>query len=212
MNTLLKYVKNNRRLLGCGNGILIGNMFITAGHCVTNDLFGFKHEDSKYSLNNRDALVYEVMEEGKETAEGYDIAVFKISEIDSPVCLSDDVPEKGKEYTSISYGMCRDNSDEISQGIDIWSQAKRQYILEHSPDNSYEVITGKATVIDTEGNFFICKMEKPLKEGTSGSPLFDSNGKVVGILTHGSFELATCVFISSKAILRKISEANLRND
>ena len=101
-----------------GVGFFIGNTFITAGHVI---------EDAKnpYIVVNdkRIALVEPVLIKNDDSSEGYDIAVFRIPDVDSPLILNNVEPEKGDKLTCyywMGYGkdfiQCRATVKEEKEG------------------------------------------------------------------------------------------------
>lgn len=169
-----------------GSGVLVGNLFITAGHVICDA------QDPHVKLNG---VIYnldssrEVLFRNDKDENGYDLAVYRIPEVCSDLKLMPEFPRSGTRIGSISYRMS-------SQG--------------------YDKVECTATVGEIVcGNYFTANTSIKLKKGTSGSPVF-FNGKVVGIMNGGNNDgydhpvnpdlpLNFCFFLSSKAILELIN-------
>ena len=74
-----------------GCGVMVGDMFITAGHVIS------KCENPRIRWNGkRIALINPIVFHNDENdSDGYDIAVYSVPNANSPLVLSDVVPEKG---------------------------------------------------------------------------------------------------------------------
>ena len=59
-----------------------------------------------------------------------------------------------------------------------------------------------------QGNFFACESEGFLKVGNSGSPLFDDNDNVVGILHGGNPDTNMVIFQYADIITRLIEDSS----
>lgn len=116
-------------------------------------------------------------------SDSYDIAVYSIPKANSPLVLSDIVPEKGDVLKSCS-----------------WRMLGEEYVECNAVVNGLK-----------DGNYYAANTDEQLKPGSSGSPVF-LNGEVVGILCAGNYNndntpcntewpLNLCVFLSSKVIL-----------
>ena len=178
---------------GCyaGNGVVVGDLLITAGHVVNKD--GTIHITIKgdaYSLNRNDAIV--CLEE-KSNEEGLfnDCAVYKLNNRYNHLTIENYIPTVGEVLQSVSYKHIVE-----MQATDCIGFFGTQY------KESYELCTSRATIVDIIGNFIICEMDEPLEEGRSGSPLICGD-KVVGIL-HGGIEGKMCIFQSIASIQQRI--------
>lgn len=162
-----------------GCGVMVGNMFITAGHVIS------KCENPSIKWNGKNIPLINpiVLRNDENDSVGYDIAVYSIPIANSPLALSDIVPEKGEVLKSCS-----------------WRLLGEEYVECNAVVNGLK-----------DGNYYAAETDDQLKSGSSGSPVF-LNGKVVGILCAGNcnddntpcnteWPLNLCVFLSSKVIL-----------
>ncbi len=162
-----------------GCGVMVGDMFITAGHVI------YKCESPRIRWNGKNIPLRNpiVFHNDEDDSEGYDIAVYFIPNANSPLVLSDIVPEKGNVLKCCS-----------------WRMLGEEYVECNAVVNGLK-----------EGNYYAADTDKQLKPGSSGSPVF-LNGEVVGILRAGNcnndntscnteWPLNLCVFLSSKVIL-----------
>lgn len=162
-----------------GCGVMVGDMFITAGHVIS------KCESPRIRWNGkRIALINPIVFHNDENDfDGYDIAVYYVPNANSPLVLSDVVPEKGDVLKSCS-----------------WRMLGEEYVECNAVVNGLK-----------DGNYYAFEPDEQLKSGSSGSPVF-LNGEVVGILCAGNcnddntprnteWPLSLCVFLSSKVIL-----------
>lgn len=167
-----------------GCGVMVGDMFITAGHVIS------ECENPRIRWNGkRIALINPIVFHNDENdSEGYDIAVYSVPNANSPLVLSDVVPEKGDVLKSCS-----------------WRMLGEEYV-ECNTVECNTVVNGLK-----DGNYYASETDEQLKSGSSGSPVF-LNGEVVGILCAGNcnddntpcnteWPLSLCVFLSSKVIL-----------
>ena len=162
-----------------GCGVMVGDMFITAGHVIS------ECENPRIRWNGkRIALINPIVFRNDENdSDGYDIAVYSVPNANSPLVLSDVVPEKGDVLKSCS-----------------WRMLGEEYVECNTVVNGLK-----------DGNYYASETDEQLKSGSSGSPVF-LNGEVVGILCAGNcnddntpcnteWPLSLCVFLSSKVIL-----------
>lgn len=174
-----------------GNGVVVGDLLITAGHIVNNgSIMHISINGDAYSLDKNDAII--CLEE-KLNKDGLfnDCAVYKLGYCYNNLTLKDFVPSIGDVLQSVSYKHIVEKQTTGSVGI-----------LGMLYQESYELCTSRATVIDIIGNFIICEMEEYLEEGRSGSPIF-CGGNVVGIL-HGGIDGKICVFQSIASIQQRM--------
>lgn len=162
-----------------GCGVMVGDMFITAGHVIS------ECENPRIRWNGkRIALINPIVFHNDENdSDGYDIAVYSVPNANSPLVLSDVVPEKGDVLKSCS-----------------WRMLGEEYVECNTVVNGLK-----------DRNYYASETDEQLKSGSSGSPVF-LNGEVVGILCAGNcnddntpcnteWPLSLCVFLSSKVIL-----------
>lgn len=164
-----------------GNGIVVGNLFITAGHVANKgESLQINISGDFYSLKKQDALLC-LEEDSKEDGLFNDCAIYKLPKSYNNLSISYTAPNVGSVLNSISlkHIVKKQASSDVGVFSTIYEEGYKPY---HS----------QATVLDVVGNFIVCDMEVPLEEGRSGSPIFDGD-KVVGIL-HGGKDGKTCVF------------------
>lgn len=168
-----------------GTGVLVGNLFITAGHVVA----GFT-KPSVFIFNNTYSLTSEnrifVDDNQSNNSLGFDVAIFRLQGVESSLKLAEDLPKNESELISLS----RHNITRASESI-----------FGIQEESVLECITGK--VIEFYDNYYECCMGSELGEGRSGSPLLEDN-KVIGILCgdkEGKDHSKTILFLSSKAIV-----------
>lgn len=171
-----------------GCGVLVGDLFITAAHVVLEHDFLLSINGEKICLKKEDALYLEY----KESEDGADIAIFRLEGYKSNLELDTTTPQIGMTLDSISYKHIIENK---TNETNIFLKEAKDY---------YQLIECKATIEVLEGNFYICKTTYPLKEGSSGSPVF-RNGKVFGILLRGKPGTNICAFQSSSSIIAWIN-------
>ena len=193
MDDLSKYV---RHFIGDedGCGVFVGDLFITAGHCLEDDpTIKFTFEGVTHVLNREDAL-FRVFNE--KDPNGLDLAIFRVPGIMSPLKFEKYTPKLGDKLKSISYRHWEEN-DETGLGTII----------------HYDIIDCIAESSgDVEGNYYAALTDVSLKPGSSGSPAF-LDGKIVGILHGGNnkgnnepynkaLPLNMCYYLSSNAIIK----------
>lgn len=174
-----------------GSGVLVGDLFVTAGHVVD---MGIKTtvviEGKTYSLDKDNVVLFDTNPDKR--SDGYDIAVFRLNDVCSPLKLADVMPNEGKELLSCSIKHI------TRQTANIFNSNKENWI--------FEQCSGK--VIARYDNYFECQFSEPISEGGSGSPVFDGE-KVIGILygdKEGKKSSNTVLFLSSKAIVKLLNE------
>ncbi|WP_374073676.1 serine protease [Bdellovibrio bacteriovorus] len=163
-----KFVK--QQALGLCSGVLIApNKVLTAGHCMqskercagTKFMFGWNLQKS-LTKTVRDADVYHcknVIEQKTHRAKGIDYAIVELDrdvENVTPVKIAEEKTlGRGEEVVSLSYPL----------GIPLKKDIGK--VAEYSP----------------EKNLF--KVEVDTFAGSSGSPLFNTNNELIGILSTG---------------------------
>lgn len=164
-----------------GNGVVVGNIFITAGHVANKgESLQINISGDFYSLNKQDALLC-LEEDSKEDGLFNDCAIYKLPKSYNNLSISYTAPNVGSVLNSISHKHIV--KKQASSGVGVFSTIYEE---------GYKPYLSQATILDIIGNFVVCDMEVPLEEGRSGSPIFDGD-KVVGIL-HGGKDGKTCVF------------------
>lgn len=162
-----------------GCGVIVRDKFITAGHVICE----CDNPGIRWNGKNIPLISPIVLHNDFHHSEGYDIAVYSIPNANSPLVLSDVIPEKGDVLKCCS-----------------WRRLGEEYVKCNAVINGIK-----------EGNYYAADTDKQLKSGSSGSPVF-LNGEVVGILCAGNckddntpcnseWPLNLCVFLSSKIIL-----------
>ena len=161
-----------------GNGIIIGDIFITAGHVADGySYISFTIGDDFYHFSPTDAILF--LQYTERTADGLfdDIAIYRLNKRYNDLSFDTSLPDIGSVLQSISIKHRSAERGNITSS---------QRIFDKLPIESHELITTKATVCDIKGNFIFCNMEVALEKGCSGSPLLYNN-RVIGIL-HGGLE------------------------
>ena len=93
-----------------GSGVLVGNLFITAGHVICDA------QDPHVKLNG---VIYnldssrEILFRNDKDENGYDLAVYRIPEVCSDLKLMPEFPRSGTRIGSISYRMSRQGYDKV---------------------------------------------------------------------------------------------------
>lgn len=164
-----------------GNGVVVGNLFITAGHVANKgESLQININGDFYSLNKQDALLC-LEEDSKEDGLFNDCAIYKLPKSYNNLSISRIIPDIGSVLNSVSIKYVV--KKQVSSGVGVFSTIYEE---------GYKSFISQATILDVIGNFIVCDMDVPLEEGRSGSPIFDGE-KVVGIL-HGGKDGKTCVF------------------
>ena len=171
-----------------GCGVIIDDLFITAGHVIEmgiNPFISIKGE--KYPLVKEEALYIDTNK--KSCSIGYDVAIFRLKDISSPLRLADIIPAEGKKLLSCSYKHTSSGSG-----------------LSYQEHWNFEERLGE--VVHLDDNYFECYFDSALKTGSSGSPIFDGE-KVVGILygdREGKESSNKVLFLSASAIMKLLKE------
>lgn len=208
-NELLKFVGFQRdEPQGCC--VLSENFLISAGHCIplTRDTITFEFSEeynpgfkeikvSKSQQIFRKSDFTEVDNENgkstyknKEDKEKFDLCIFDISPVSSPLKISTKSLKTGEVLTSVSWFEILKDKTDINQEARISSKNifEQKINIMSANTNSYIPLITKAVVLNNNMfNFFLVKTEKQLTEGSSGSPIFNGKGELVGILS-GSFQ------------------------
>jgi len=202
MNIISKYVAYivSKKIDGNethGVGVIVGDYLVTAGHVLEAADKAYATVDGNtYCLDDSNRVFLQSMGNDDEDPTHNDIAIYTIDNVDSPLQLSDKLPEINSTYTNV-------------------------YIVEEtivSDDESLPPMFRESTSLNLETsgsvfegeyveNFFACKTEKILKEGNSGCPLLD--GRIVyGILHGGVPDKPRCVYQSAKSIISCLEKIN----
>jgi hypothetical protein len=174
-----------------GNGFFIKDYFITAAHVIeeARQAAYIKVGIEEIMLSRKDAVIWrsistENIEEYANPDSG-DIAVYRVDGVNSPLMLSDDLPDMGEMLYSC-------------------------YFFQNNWHNAKGLVGDDKEWFN--GNFFGWKTDTdtihPTEGGSSGSPLFKNN-IVYGILHAGNKEYPSiCVFTAAsfaKKLLYNVS-------
>lgn len=186
---LSKYVipTSSDTIDGCG--VFCGNLFITAGHLFNDGPVLFWYEGKRYFFSEKKALVFSSDENNPL---GFDVAIFEVDGVNSPIDIFSEEPIVGQHLTSISY---------LHKSVPI-NSVNPSPLLSKSNEESWERLVSSAIVDSLEGNFFLCNTSIVLAPGSSGSPIF-AKDKLIGILHGGLVGDPLCAFQSTKSILNK---------
>ena len=190
-----------------GNGVIVGDIFITASHVYDKDssYISFNIDRDSYRFSSKDAILHLYCTDKERTDDFLfnDVSIYRLN----------------KRYNNLSFDTSLPNVGDIIQSISLKHTVKQNSnnidnpgIFYNRPTESYECITSKATISNIKGNFIFCNMEPALEKGRSGSPLVHNN-RVVGIL-HAGFENEEniedngklCVFQSISSIKSMLEE------
>lgn len=181
-----------------GSGVIVGDLFITAGHVIEDGIKPSVVINGKsYSLDKEDAILFDTNSEGR--SDGLDVAVFRLNERCSPLHLADTIPSEGQRLLSCCYRHTVNCNSGLSSNI-FSSTINEDWIFEQR----------KGIVTSLFDNFFECQFIESLSKGSSGSPIID-NDKVVGVLygdKEGKNSSKTVLFLSSYAIIKKLTKIN----
>ena len=176
-----------------GCGVLVGNLFITAGHVIEHAVTASVYIDHEsHRLRKEDAVFYSFYDKEEFDPKGSDIAVFKLEGVEpSPMTLREDAPIVGEELISVSFRRP--------------SKRAKELFGYASNDDEFERVACDARVVELSNNFFACEMSVTLKPGSSGSPVIDTAGRVVGIL-HGGID-----GMDSHCLFQNVSNLAIKN-
>lgn len=144
-----------------GHGVIINDLLITAGHVLD------EFDETKLVVQGNEFL----LRSDSPLCEGtrnpmnpndYDIAVFRLNGVHSPISLADSLPEENQELSSMYY------------------KSYKNSIF----DYGFTLKQSVSIVNKFYGNFFSCRSLSLLYKGESGCPIFYT-GKVYGILSKG---------------------------
>lgn len=179
-----------------GSGVIVGDLFITAGHVIEDGIIPVVVIMGKsYSLDKEKALFFDV--NPSKRSDGYDVAVYRLDGVSSPLKLANAPLSEGKEVLSCSYRHTISGEPGLSSNI-FSSKIKENWIFEQR----------KGRIVSYYDNYFECQFEEPLSQGSSGSPIIDED-KVAGVLygdKEGKNSSNTILFLSSGVILKKLNE------
>lgn len=169
-----------------GCGVLVGDLFITAGHVIEHAVSAWVYiNHTNHLLRKEDAVFYSFDDNEKLDTECSDIAVFRLKGVEpSALTLADEFPYVGEDLISVSF-RCPSKRAKVMFGY-------------ACNDDEFELVVCDAGVTELSCNFFACDMSVTIKPGSSGSPVIDKAGRVVGVL-HGGKD-NQCVFQSVKSI------------
>ena len=164
-----------------GNGVVVGNLLITAAH-VANRFATLRVNINGdiYTLEKKDTILC-IEENHNNKGLFYDCAIYLLPKYYNNLSISRAVPNIGCVLDNISRKHLMINKPNSGIGF---------FVTTYEDD--YKLYISKATVVDVIGDFIVCNMDIPLEEGRSGSPLFFGE-QVVGIL-HGGINGKACVF------------------
>jgi len=199
-----------------GNGFFVGNLFITAEHVVMPDKHIFYGEPyiiigkQEIVLTNKVELKYKSLEyddndccSGHEDSDRTDLCVYNLTEVEinSPLRLATSSPTPGQHLQCDFYHEKKDLSN-----------PSQEMIIE-KPLQLYFWET--KAIVETEeqyfvGNFFGTRM-KPHHphQGSSGSPLYDKNNIVFGILHDGEDDF--CGFYAAAHAYQLLRQSNIHD-
>lgn len=142
-----------------GCGFFIRDYFITAGHMFEKaESLTIFFNGQYHTFNKCDAIYLKSIKEDTTSELTQDIAIFKFEGVDSPLKLCGHMPYVNTVLTNYSF-------------IPTVGQL-----------NPFDMLITECQVLHTLFNFFECKTDTILKEGSSGSPLI-ADDVVYGILS-----------------------------
>lgn len=168
-----------------GCGFFVGNYFITAGHVIeeSDSNLSIQYNGKMMILDKNKAIKVCYSKELTDSSNCLDYAIFAVEGVDSPLKLAGYKPKLGNILHCITYDTVV-TKDEI-HGIPTIFANKEQILKKE---------TNAVVREESLGNFFACNTDSILKKGNSGSPLFDSQDKIVGILRGGTEIPECCIF------------------
>lgn len=162
-NTIINFIGNQD-----GNGFLIKNYFITAGHCLSGGSVCFMYNKTKYTFKKEDAIFFISDIDSTERPMG-DIAIFKFKN------------EKYLEVAPNSYEL--EKSSKLILPHYIHETWPVQNVFSNNERFCLKVdLFSFNSIIKEAPNFFESSTTSQIKEGSSGSPLLNENFEIVGIL------------------------------
>ena len=169
-----------------GIGFFVKNHFITSGHCLMDDGYvKINHQGQDMIFRKEDAITLRTIDTDSEEEQYGDIAIFPCKNT-SPYLHIGMEPDEF-QYTIFEKTLwiasyehkSIDNPQKSSMPLfntptEIWdlsiSEAKEPYLLTVKSGNSYHA------------NFFEVTTEKKFGPGASGSPIFNDENEVIGLL------------------------------
>ncbi len=174
-----------------GSGVLIGSLFITAGHVVEGCSNPSVYiNGTSHSLCIHNALF--LYSNPNHRSDMCDLAIFKLKGVESPLSFAEYVPTKDKELVSFSH-----------KDISIIENCNYAGVFGSICREEKELVQITGKVIAYYDKYFECEMDEKLCGGRSGSPLFDNSHHLVGILCGDKDHKEssnTVLYLSSKAI------------
>lgn len=185
MISLENYIVPIMRQAQVGCGFFIENLLFTAGHVVENSDTPLTvwFEGKKILLDTKNAIKVCCTKEINEDENCADFAVFRVDNVDSPLRFADYKPPFGQELLCVTYNTIV-AKDESCDTLTIFACKEKKEKVQIPA-----IVSG-----ETCGNYFVCNTKTVLKEGNSGSPLLDSENRVVGVLCGGTSIPECCIF------------------
>lgn len=198
-----------------GNGFIVGNFFISAGHvlCQSRDPY-IKLENKELYIHTGKKVILQDMPYndkgnpiGHENPQNADLAIYEFDDLEfnSPLCLSDSLPKLGQSLQSCFYHYKPDEIEKILIAEEIEDKAIKDKTLIYW--NSTGIVNADPN--DHCGDFFEATMTPvhPWGGGSSGSPILDGY-KVYGILHAGGAKKnpEICVYFSAQRALQAIEK------
>lgn len=180
-----------------GCGVCVGDLLITAGHVIEPmDHISITIDGKSFKFTKKDAICYLYKTECV-TVNDYDLCIFKVPGIHSPLRLYDGYFPIEQTLTSISKKHCVNvKSAATKEDVELFDLFNMKPTIE-----TVEVRYSKATIKQYQGNYCTCNMSVCLERGRSGSPILHGLD-VCGILSRGNGDVGDeCCYVTSKSII-----------
>ena len=168
-----------------GVGFFIKDHFVTCGHCLLDGYVKIFHQGKELIFKKEDAIIFHTIDTQSEDEQYGDVAIFPTNE--SKHCLKIGMEPDEFHYSIFDKSLWivtyqhksienpnTTNSPLFSSSFESYElkliEAKELYQLTVKSDNSYHT------------NFFEVTTDKVLGPGVSGSPIFNENNEVLGLL------------------------------